>query len=75
MFPVGRDGKVIQIRAAEDDAGAGGCGEEADFDRYAVVETDTADFDRALGCGFKLHLPNANARQLMQVAKYLKAKG
>jgi hypothetical protein len=39
----GGDFEVVEVGAAEDDAGAGGGGDEAEVDVYAGVETDTLE--------------------------------
>jgi len=53
IVTMGFNGEIIEIDAAEDDAGVGGSGAEAEFGMDAGVEAHTLGFDGAMDGGLK----------------------
>jgi len=53
VVAVGFDWEIIEINAAEDDAGIRGSGEETKVCVYTRVKTHTQGFDCAMDCGLK----------------------
>ena len=52
----GRDFEVVEVGAAEDDACAGGSGEESQLDGGAAMKTDSGKCDATRDCLFQLSL-------------------
>jgi len=57
VVAVGFDGEIVEVDAAENDAGIGGSGLEAEFCVDSGVETHTIGFDRAMDGGLKHGVP------------------